>query len=108
MAGDVATGGDFVHTVIRHALFGAAIEQLAVLAGASGLAPLDLPGRDEFRTRAEAADIVASEQRLFDAARIRLWLAEERNEPQLLSDATAVFAELGAHPYLARAEHLTR
>ena len=56
-------------------------------------------------SRVEALSLLDHEHRLFDAARIRLWLAED-GDTSLLESATATFDDLGAHPYLARARSL--
>jgi adenylate cyclase len=93
-------GGDPAVVAVRGALFGAAVEQIRVLRGRVGLAPVELgPG---FPGRADAVATLESERRVFDAARIRLWLAEESGAA-LLGNAPATFEELGAHAYLARA-----
>jgi tetratricopeptide (TPR) repeat protein len=100
IARDVARPGDLVHVEVRRALFGAAIEQLASLGRRLGVAvhlPDGVPG-----TRASALDVLEREHRVFDVARLRLWLAED-GDPSGVADARAAFEELGAHPYLARA-----
>jgi hypothetical protein len=96
---DVAAAGDIVAVDVRQALFGAATEQLAFLAGRVGVAfgaPQTLPGRGE------ALSVLDREHRVFDAARVRLWLAEEGGSSDLAAGAASVFEELGAQPYLAR------
>jgi tetratricopeptide (TPR) repeat protein len=95
---DILAGGDLTNVEVQGALFGAAIEQLASLAGRAGVSvalPV-VPGG-----RAEALGVLDREHRLFDAARIRLWLAED-GDPSQLAAAAATFEELGAHPYIAR------
>jgi hypothetical protein len=54
--------------------------------------------------RSGALSVLEREHRLFDAARIKLWLAEEAGgrSPDL-DAASATFDELGAHPYRERA-----
>ena len=94
LAPDAVRDGELAQSDVRRALLGAAVEQLGSL-GAPASVPL--PGR------AEAAAVLDREHRRFDAARIRLWLAEEASDAVLLADAADVFEELAAHPYLARA-----
>jgi tetratricopeptide (TPR) repeat protein len=96
----VAQAGDLVQVEVRHAMFGAAVEQLGVLARSTGM-PLDQP-MGTFPGRAGALTVLDREHRRFDAARVRLWLAEEAHGSPDLAEAIAVFDELGAHPYLER------
>ena len=96
--------GDLVQVEVRHALFGAAVEQLASLAQRVG-ASVSLPDA-EVMGRSAALAILDREHRRFDAARVRLWLAEEGGGSSELSAAVATFEELGAHPYLARSHRL--
>jgi hypothetical protein len=100
---DVAAAGDIVAVDVRQALFGAAVEQLAFLAGRVGVdfdAPSEpLPGRRE------ALSVLDREHRTFDASRVRLWLAEAGTDSELAA-AAALFEELAAHPYLERARLL--
>ncbi|HET9880066.1 MAG TPA: BREX system ATP-binding domain-containing protein [Candidatus Limnocylindria bacterium] len=109
VAPDAATGGALAQTATRQAMLGAAVEALAALGRAVGLG-LELPSvggsGDPFPGRLDGARLLDGEHRLFDGARIRLWLAEEAGDADLLGDAAAVFEELGAHPYLLRAQHI--
>ena len=57
--------------------------------------------------RADALPVLDREHRLLDAARIRLWLAEEAGGSPELAAAVATFEELGAHPHLERAHRLS-
>jgi class 3 adenylate cyclase len=99
IAPDVLRGGDLVAVEVGQALFGAAVEQLVSLAQRTGAA-VSLPV-GELAGRLDAIRILELEHRIFDAARIKLWLAEEGSG----GDAgTATFEELGAHPYLVRAQ----
>jgi hypothetical protein len=59
-----------------------------------------------FPGRTEALPTLDDHHRVFDTARIRLWLAEERGDASLLAGVRGTFEELGAHPYLARATAL--
>jgi adenylate cyclase len=105
IAPDVDREGDVVSVEIRQALFGAAVEQLAVLAHATDTA-VTLPA-DGGPGRSAALPALDREHRLFDAARVRLWRAEELGGSPELPAAVAAFEELGAHPYLERAHRLT-
>ena len=96
--------GDLVQVEVRHALFGAAVEQLASIAVRVGVS-VSLPDGD-LMTRSAALAIVDRERRRFDSARIRLWLAEEAGGSAELGAIVATFEDLGAHPYLARAHRL--
>ena len=105
LAPQAALPGDLVHVETRKALFGASAAQLARLAAAVGveIGPLGA----SFPTTDEAIAILERERRIFDAARIRLWLAEAGvGSPADLGSASATFEELGAKPYLERARHL--
>jgi adenylate cyclase len=104
IAHDALARGDLVQVEVRHALFGAAVEQLGALARRTGT-PVSLP--DVPSGRSGALPVLDREHRLFDAARIRLWLAEESDGSAELSAAVATFEEVGAHPYLARAHRRT-
>jgi adenylate cyclase len=101
-----AVGGEASIDAVRRALFGAAVEQIASLAGALGLTPPALENRTRFPGRTDALPTLDEHHRLFDAARVRLWLAAEGKAPGLLADARRTFEDLGAHPYLARATAL--
>jgi hypothetical protein len=104
IARDVMAGGDLVQVEVREALFAASVEQLGSLArriGASVDLPDGIPGG-----RASALAVLDREHRRFDAARIRLWLAEEGEGAADLAEVIAVFEELGAHPYVGRALRL--
>lgn len=105
IAPDVLVRGELVQVDVRIALFGAAVEQLGVLARDAGVGlqlPDDVPGG-----RDASLGALDREHRLFDAARVRLWLAED-GDPSGLDAAAAVFEELGAHPYAERATRLRR
>jgi adenylate cyclase len=99
----VAVGGEASVDAVRRALFGAAVEQISSLCSGLGLTPPALENGARFPGRAEALPTLEDHHRVFDTARIRLWLAEERRDPVMLAGARATFEELGAHPYLARA-----
>ena len=96
-------GGDAAVVSVRRALFGAAVEQIAWLCGVLGSPPPTLEADERFGGRADAVSALDEQHRSFDAARVRLWLAEERPDPVRLADARRTFEELGAHPYVARA-----
>jgi tetratricopeptide (TPR) repeat protein len=98
IAPDVALPGNLVFVEVRQVLFGAAIEQLRVVARGVG-ASVDLP---DGSGRLAALPVLDREHRTFDAARIRLWLAEEGDASELAT-ASAVFRELSAHPFVERA-----
>ncbi len=83
-----------------------AVEQLAALAARLGQAAGVEMGGTSFPGREESAQRFDQAHRLFDAARVRLWLAEEQGDPTLLGDARSVFEHLGAAGYLRRAERL--
>jgi adenylate cyclase len=106
LAPDATRRGDLAQTAVRHALFGAAVEQLASLARAAGLAVSNVRSVAAVAGRVEAAAILDREHRTFDAARIRLWVAEDSADGILASDASRVFEELAAHPYVARSHRL--
>jgi hypothetical protein len=103
VASDIALGGTPSEVAVRRALYGAAREQLVDLAKAVGSGTPqdddDLPGRGD------AIGLLDEAHRLFDAARVRLWLAEQGNAAGL-PDARNAFTHLGALPYLARASAL--
>jgi adenylate cyclase len=103
IAPDALARGDIVQVEVRHALFGAAVEQFGSLARRLGVS-VSLP--DVPSGRAGALAVLDGEHRVFDAARIRLWLAEEAGSSAELAAAVATFEELGAHPSLARAHRL--
>ena len=94
----VGIGGERAVATVREALFGAAVEQLARLGEVPALA-----NAGRFPGRAEALAVIDEHHRIFDAARIRLWLAEETPDPSLAAEARSTFEALGAHPYLGRA-----
>ena len=77
---------------MRRALYGAAVAQLQSLSGK--------PDRDLLR--GYAADLRRA-HRIFDAARIELWVAESTGKLALADEARLVFEQLGANPYVARA-----
>jgi hypothetical protein len=86
------------------AMFGAAREQIGALCRRLGLAPPEFGDEGAFPGRADAAGTLDQEHRLFDAARARLWMAEEAADAATVSDALSTFEMLGAHPYLLRAK----
>ena len=94
----VGIGGEAAVSSVREALFCAAVEQLARFGAVPVLA---VSGR--FADRDGALRTLDEQHRIFDAARIRLWLAEERGDPALAAAALDTFEALGAHPYLGRA-----
>ena len=96
--------GDLVQVEVRHALLGAAVEQLGSLARRLEMA---MPLPDVPSGRADALPVLDREHRLLDAARIRLWLAEEADGSPELAAAVATFEELGAHSHLERAHRLS-
>ena len=82
---------------VRNALGGAARLHLRVLAGET-VEPDELR-----RAMARRADALRGVSRVFDAARVDLWLGEATGDADARERAAAVFAELGARPYLERA-----
>jgi hypothetical protein len=90
---------------VRQAAVGAAVEQLARLARAAGV---DFePPAEAFPSTSEALAVLDREHRPFDVARINLWLAEAGEPAPDLASASALFEELGAHPYLERARRVS-
>jgi tetratricopeptide (TPR) repeat protein len=105
LAPDAARTGDLVQAEVRQALFGAATDQLARIARSAGV-PFT-PPTESLPDTASALAILDRERRPFDAARIRLWLAEAGDaEAATRGSVSATFEEVGAHPYLARANRL--
>ncbi len=102
---DVARGGVLVQVTVRQVALGAAVEQLARLARDAGIAVE--PPAEPFPDTAEALALLEQEHRLFDVARINLWMAEAGEPAPDLEGAAALFEELGAHPYLERARRVT-
>jgi len=94
---DVARGGTEPELRVRHALYRAAVTQLRVLA--------DEAPQDARAVLSAAATDLRSERRIFEAARIELWMAEA-GDRDALDSATAAFDELRAGPYLERARRL--
>ncbi len=86
---------------VGRALFGAAVEQLGALARRTGMEVPRVSG-DRFPGRVEAISVLEREHRCFDAARVRLWLAED-GHPDMAEPARSTFAGLGAHAFLTRA-----
>ena len=82
---------------VRNALGGAARLHLRVLTGET-VEPDEL-----HRAMARHADGLRDVARVFDAARVDLWLGEATGDAEARDRAEAVFRELGAHPYLERA-----
>ena len=106
LAPDAARSGDLVQAEGRRALFGAAAEQLQRLARSTGV-PFELPA-ESFPGTTDALAALDRERRPFDAARIRLWLAEAGEaSADVLPAARASFGELSADPYLDRARRLS-
>ena len=99
----VGIGGEASIAAVREALFGAAVEQIAELRRGLGLTPRSLHDAGRFPNRVDALPILDEHHRIFDAARVRLWLAEEAGDPAMLADARSIFENLAAHPYLGRA-----
>jgi adenylate cyclase len=106
IAPDASIGGTPAELLVRRGLYGAAVEQLAVLADGLGQAAAVETGGTSFPGREESAQRFDSAHRLFDAARARLWLAEEQGDPRLLGDARSVFERLDATGYVRRAQRL--
>jgi hypothetical protein len=102
MAGDAATASEWTQGQVMRAMFGAAVEQIASLSRRLALPPPAMEADPAFPGRADAAGTLEREHRLFDAARARLWLAEERRDEALLASARQTFDQLGAHPYVMR------
>ena len=106
IAPDASIGGTPAELLVRRALYGAAVEQLAALADRLGQAVEVETGGTPFPGREESAQRFDQAHRLFDAARARLWLAEEQGDPRLLGDARSVFERLDATRYVRRAQLL--
>jgi hypothetical protein len=102
LAPEAARGGDLVQAEVRRALFGAAAEQLSRLARMVGV-DFTASG-DAFPGSEQALAILDREHRVFDAARVRLWLAEAGEVVATAAVPAATFAELGARAYLERAQ----
>ena len=100
LAPDAARTGDLVQAEVRQALFGAAADQLARLAGSAGVAWT--PPSESFPDTLGALAVLDRERRSFDAARIRLWMAEAGAGAEG-GRAAAVFEELRAVDYADRA-----
>ena len=83
--------------VVRDALGGAARLQLRVLTGET------VEAGDLHAAMARHADALRTVGRVFDAARVDLWLSEATGDADARERAAAVFEELGARPYLERA-----
>jgi adenylate cyclase len=105
-AGTAGIAGDPHVRAVARALFGAAVEQLTTLGRPLGATAPAIPEDLAFPTRSEAIAVLDEEHRPFDAARIQLWIAEERSDETLLQDAATTFESLGARPYVARAARL--
>jgi tetratricopeptide (TPR) repeat protein len=104
MAGDALTAAEGTQAAVMRAMFGAAVDQIASLCRRLDLPPPAVGADREFPERANAAGTLEREHRLFDAARARLWLADEGRDEALLAAVRQTFEQLGAHPYLARAD----
>jgi len=101
---DVLRGGTPIEVAVRRSLFGAAYNQLRALARRLGVAEPTF----DFEPAAFPmdADVLVSldeAHRVFDAARVRLWLAEEHGNERLLAESRAMFERVKAAPYLHRA-----
>jgi tetratricopeptide (TPR) repeat protein len=103
LAPNAGVAGDRQIVVTCEALFGAAVEQLAALRRAGGGHEAGPGIAGTFPGRVAAIPVLESQHRGFDAARLRLWLAEESGDPGELDAAARVFDELDARPYLSRA-----
>jgi tetratricopeptide (TPR) repeat protein len=103
VAADIQRGGPPAEVAVRRALYGAAREQLQRLAGRFA-APRPLADVDAVMIPSvrEAIVLLDEARRPFDAARVRLWLAEAGDSAGL-APAVDAFKQLGAAPYLARA-----
>jgi adenylate cyclase len=102
IAPNAGQAGDAVIVETARALFGAALEQLAVLRRVQDGVGSRVEIAGSFPGRQAAIPVLEVQHRVFDAARVRLWLAEESGDPNGLDAAVAVFEERGARPYLAR------
>ncbi len=91
---DVARGGTEPELNVRRALYRAAATQLRVIAG-------DAPADAHAVLRSAAADL-RTQHRIFEAARIELWMAEG-GDVDARASALATFEELRAGPYAERA-----
>jgi hypothetical protein len=98
-------GGSLIQVQVRQVCVGAAVDQLGRLARDAG-ASFEPPA-ESFPGTAEALALLTQEHRTFDVARINLWMAEAGEQAPDLAGATALFEELGAHPYLERARRMT-
>jgi class 3 adenylate cyclase/tetratricopeptide (TPR) repeat protein len=103
VAADVTRGGAPDEAAVRHAMFAAAREQLGRVARQFGVAEpaVDLDSGSSV-AGAEAVHVLDRARRVFDAARVRLWLSEAGDRSQLPAAITG-FEQLRAAPYLARA-----
>jgi adenylate cyclase len=104
----VGIGGEVSVAAVREALFGAAIEQIVALRRELGEPPPAVQDGGRFPSRLGALPILDEHHRIFDAARIRLWLAEEARDQIALADARSTFENLAAHPYLGRATSVAK
>lgn len=96
----ILRGGTPAELAVRRALFGAGIHQL-VRHGGRVHVPTGA-GASALPTPTEAIAALDDAHRVFDSARIRLWLAEAGVEGLDLTPARAVFEALRAAPYVAR------
>ena len=97
---DVARGGTESELRVRRALYRSASHQLRLLAGG----PVDGEWADALRS---AASDLRREHRIFDAARVELWLAEASGDDHgARSTALATFEQLRAGPYVERARQV--
>ena len=87
-------GGTPAELTVRRAQYDAATAQRRLLLGAQA--------HDDLRALSDAADALRSHRRVFDAARVELWLAEASGPRGALA-AVGTFEALGATPYLERA-----
>lgn len=106
MENDVARGGTEPELLVRRALYGAGTTAVRALAASSDATPAAVARRvdapDVEPLLRAAADLDRAD-RIFDAARVRLWVAElGRADVAAVDAARSVFARLRAGPYLGR------
>jgi tetratricopeptide (TPR) repeat protein len=87
--------------LVRRALYGAAAAHLRHLRGGTG-------SPDPAGEMRRWADDLDAAQRIFDAARVRLWTAEQGGDGVLARRAAETFEQLRATPYLVRARRLAQ
>jgi adenylate cyclase len=104
MASEASFAAEQTRADVMRAMFGAAVDQVGALCRRLGLPLPSVEADPAFPGRVDAAATLERERRLFDGARVRLWLAEEGGDGALFGAARQTFEQLGAHPYLARAD----